>query len=348
MTNCKIVKIKESFIESKEKRDWKKRRIFLIVDESVYYAQYFFFKNFLEQFRVCFVKTKENSKSLNFLKHVMIFLICEKVNRNSVLIIIGGGVALDLIGFAVSILFRGIDFYSIPTTLLSIVDGSIGGKTGINLSKGKNLIGLFNYPGKVAVNLSVLITLPFRDFNLGISEVIKYALIKDYFLWTKLTSSPKLKSSDLRLKDVVYKCCRLKLNIINNDLFEDMNRHQRTLLNLGHTFAHAIECYTNYKKYSHGEAVSIGIVMASNLSTKLGMISCEDFNEICNLLKYYHLPVRLHESLCINDLMKFTRYDKKKQSSDQVFIILKSIGDAIIIHSIDDELIYQSWIEINN
>src|SRR6185295_4410937 len=194
-----------------------------------------------------------------------------KLDRGGVLFAVGGGVIGDLGGFAAAAWLRGIEYYQVPTTLLAMVDSSVGGKTGINLASGKNLVGAFHQPRAVFISTGLLSTLPPREFAAGMAEVIKYGLLGDAPLFAQLEEAP-LTIANARLAAVVRQCCALKARIVEADERETAKEGGRALLNLGHTFGHAIENVAGYGEYLHGEAVAIGLCAAARLSQKLGYI----------------------------------------------------------------------------
>ena len=221
----------------------------------------------------------ETSKSVAILEKAWNFLAINRVDRSSCLFAIGGGVTGDLAGFAAASFLRGIAFYQVPTTLLAMVDSSVGGKTGINLAVGKNLVGSFHQPKEVFIDLEVLKTLPQREFSAGMAEVIKYGMLGNRGLYDRLLALGKpLDSTSQELAEFVSICCSDKALIVQADEREtSKNGGGRALLNLGHTFAHAIEAQAGYGHYLHGEAVAIGLVCAFRLSRHLGF--CEEEQE---------------------------------------------------------------------
>src|SRR6185436_13759309 len=205
---------------------------------------------------------------------------------------VGGGVVGDLAGFAAASYLRGVDYYQVPTSLLAMVDSSVGGKTGINLAAGKNLVGAFHQPRGVFVATDLLATLPTREFAAGCAEIIKVGLLGDAELFARLERAPlTLVSGDLA--DVIRRCCALKARVVEADEFETAKDGGRALLNLGHTFGHAIEQVTGYGAYLHGEAVAIGLCAAVRLSQKLGYITAIDVGRVESTVAAHALPTRL-------------------------------------------------------
>ena len=248
-------------------------------------------------------------------------LFNHQFNRGSTLIAFGGGVIGDMVGFASAIYQRGINFIQIPTTLLSQVDASVGGKTGINNRYGKNLIGAFHQPSAVYIKTQFLKTLPQREFSAGVAEIIKMAVMfdKEFFEWLRVNRL----NDDNNLRYAIKKSIQIKADVVAKD---EKEKGIRAVLNYGHTFAHVIEKQTNYKRYLHGEAVAIGIVMANTLARDMGWLSLEEFKKIKELLEQYSLPT----SYKIEDLEEFYESffsDKKASDRSISFIVPKGIGE---------------------
>ena len=218
------------------------------------------------------VPSGEGSKSVEQLCRAWDFLASEKIDRSGFLLAVGGGVVGDLGGFAAASFLRGISFYQIPTTLLAMVDSSVGGKTGINLNTGKNLVGAFHQPSCVWADLSLLVTLPQREFSAGMAEVIKYGMLGDRNLFSILADREiPFSPHDTDLASLIERCCAIKADVVQADERESSEgTGGRALLNLGHTFGHAIEKVAGYGSYLHGEAVAIGLVCALRLSKLMG------------------------------------------------------------------------------
>jgi len=260
-------------------------------------------------------------------------LFNHKFNRNTTLIAFGGGVIGDMTGFAASIYQRGINFIQIPTTLLSQVDASVGGKTGINNKYGKNLIGAFYQPKAVYIQSQFLDTLPSREFGAGVAEIVKMAVTfdKEFFEWLELADLKK--RDDLQL--AIKKSVETKASVVAQD---EKEKGLRAVLNYGHTFAHVIENLTHYKRYLHGEAVAIGICMANDLAVKLGFLSENDSKRVKELLQRYDLPT----TYAIEDVEDFYEHfflDKKADNQKIKFILAKGLGSHIITDDIDKSLV---------
>jgi 3-dehydroquinate synthase len=279
----------------------------------------------------------EETKSLTELGTVLDFLAGHRLDRGSVLFAVGGGVIGDLGGFAAAAFLRGIEFRQVPTTLLAMVDSSVGGKTGINLKAGKNLVGAFHQPRAVYIATDVLATLPPREFAAGMAEVIKTGLLGDADLFARLAGEPlALKSADLAA--VVRRCCALKARVVEADEHETAREGGRALLNLGHTFGHAIEQVTGYGTYLHGEAVAIGLAAAARLSQKIGYIGAEDVGRVETVLAAHGLPVRLKEPLAIDGLVAAMARDKKVRAGALRFVVLRRLGEAATQGGIDPQV----------
>jgi len=273
----------------------------------------------------------EEYKSLSTVEKILNSCFNHKLNRSSTLIALGGGVIGDMTGFAASIYQRGIDFIQIPTTLLSMVDASVGGKTGVNNSFGKNLIGAFHQPKAVYIDTEFLTTLPSREFRAGVAEIVKMAVVFDNDFFSFLESNRL--DTDENLQKAIKRSVELKAEVVSAD---ELEKGDRALLNYGHTFAHVIENLTDYKRYLHGEAVGIGMSMANKLAMKaVGFSSSED-ERVDALLDSYELPSRFF----IEDLDGFYNkffLDKKSLDSKLKFILPTRIGEAKIFDGIKKE-----------
>ena len=278
----------------------------------------------------------EEHKTLHTVSYILDRLNEHQLDRESQLVAFGGGVIGDMTGFAASLHLRGIDFIQVPTTLLAQVDASVGGKTGVNNKFGKNLIGAFYQPSAVYCETKFLKTLPKREFGAGVAEIVKMAVTfdKDFFEW--LENHTLLEEKNLEI--AIEKCIRIKADVVSKD---EKEAGIRAVLNYGHTFAHVIENETNYKKYLHGEAVSIGIVMANTLALKLGLLDKNEFERIKKLLLSYNLPV----SYEIKDVESFYEsffHDKKSLNHKIKFILPHHIGGYKMVDSIDKDTVISS------
>jgi 3-dehydroquinate synthase len=287
----------------------------------------------------------EGTKSLTGLGQVLDFLAAQKIDRGGALFAVGGGVIGDLGGFAAASWLRGIDFYQVPTTLLAMVDSSVGGKTGINLAAGKNLVGAFHQPRGVFVSTGLLATLPPREFAAGTAEVIKAGLLGDAPLFADLERTP-LRVTGAELPAVIRRCCALKARIVEADERELAKDGGRALLNLGHTFAHAIENVAGYGDYLHGEAVGIGLAAAARLSEKLGNISPADVVRIDRAVAAHALPIRLRSPLEFAALHGAMTRDKKVRAGALRFVVLRRLGEAATQGDIPAALVEASFREV--
>jgi 3-dehydroquinate synthase len=285
----------------------------------------------------------EATKSIEFFSQALSHLAGAASNRDCALFAFGGGVIGDLAGFVAASYLRGIDFYQIPSTLLSMVDSSVGGKTGINLPEGKNLVGAFWQPKAVYIDTALLQTLPPREFAAGMAEVIKYGMLGDLELFNDLVALKGLDANSSELPAIVRRCCAIKAQIVADDEKETAASGGRALLNLGHTFAHAIENVAGYGQYLHGEAVGIGLSLATQLSVALEQIPASNIALTDKVLHQFQLPTRLNEPLKSSDLMAAMQRDKKNRRGRLRFVTMTALGSAVTTDGIDVALIEQLW-----
>lgn len=288
------------------------------------------------------VAAGEGSKSPGELARVWDFLAAERLDRTSVVVAVGGGVVGDLAGFAAASYLRGVAYVQVPTTLLAMVDSAVGGKTGLNLAAGKNLVGAFHQPQAVYVVPDLLATLPAREFAAGMAEVLKYGLLGDVGLWRELVAVP-LVPGDVRVAEVVRRCCAAKARVVAEDEFESAKEGGRALLNLGHTFGHAVEQVTGYGAYLHGEAVAVGLVAATRLSVARGELAASAINEVEAGVAAHGLPVRLREPLAIEALMAAMAHDKKVRAGRLRFVLLRALGEAVMVDDVKAAVVEQVW-----
>ena len=275
----------------------------------------------------------ENYKNWETLQKIFDNLLANFFDRKSLIIALGGGVIGDMTGFAAACFQRGVDFLQIPTTLLSQVDSSVGGKTAINHPLGKNMIGAFYQPKAVFADIKTLQTLPKREISAGLAEILKYGCINDAPFLEVLTSENFAKIFDNNadvLSEIIYKSCQNKADIVAKDETESSDKNLRALLNFGHTFGHAIETYFGYGTYLHGEAVAIGTMMAAEFSQNLGFITPKEVAKIQTLLNQAKLPTALDKKVNANDLYKLMFHDKKVQNGTLNFVLLKNLGEAFV------------------
>ncbi len=279
-------------------------------------------------------KAGEEHKNIATIETIYETLIQAKFDRKDLLIALGGGVTGDMCGFAAATFLRGIDFIQVPTTLLSQVDSSIGGKTGVDFRQYKNMIGAFYMPKLVYINLQTLLSLPQEHFFAGMGEVLKHGLIKDasYFQWMMDHKNLILAKEIDVLEEMIYKSCHIKRQVVEDDPKE---KGDRALLNFGHTIGHAIEKLSDFTLI-HGYCVSIGIMAASYLSAHRDHISIEVRNNISEVLQAFHLPVKTHVD-SPQEVLLATKLDKKMESGKVKFILLADIGNAFIDKTITDE-----------
>ncbi|MFM1851895.1 MAG: 3-dehydroquinate synthase [Verrucomicrobiota bacterium] len=283
------------------------------------------------------VEPGESAKSIHSLGAAWDFLAAQRVDRGGVVIAVGGGVIGDLSGFVAASWLRGVDFFQVPTTLLAMVDSSVGGKTGINIAAGKNLVGAFHQPKGVFVATGLLRTLPAREFAAGMAEVIKYGLLGDADLLARLERSPLMVDSP-DLPKVIKRCCAIKAGIVQADERETVAEGGRALLNLGHTFGHAIEQVAGYGVYLHGEAVALGLVAATHLSVALGHLPTSDAARVEAVLAAHALPVKLRTPLPLPDLMAAVARDKKVRAGLPRFVVMTALGEAATREGIDSAM----------
>jgi 3-dehydroquinate synthase len=269
----------------------------------------------------------EAAKTLASAERIWDALLAARFGRDATLIALGGGVIGDLTGFAAACYQRGIDFIQMPTTLLAQVDSSVGGKTGVNHPRGKNMIGAFHQPRCVIADLDTLRTLPERELRAGLAEVIKYGLIADaaFFDWLEAHLDALLARDAAALSHAIAVSCRTKAAIVAAD---ERESGVRALLNLGHTFGHAIETGTGYGTWLHGEAVATGMVMAAELSARLGRVSSAAVERIGHLIDRAGLPVRAPASLDAERFLELMAVDKKAQAGRLRLVLLRAIGEA--------------------
>lgn len=275
----------------------------------------------------------ENYKNWETLQKIFDNLLANFFDRKSLIIALGGGVIGDMTGFAAACFQRGVDFLQIPTTLLSQVDSSVGGKTAINHPLGKNMIGAFYQPKAVFADIKTLQTLPKREISAGLAEILKYGFINDAPFLEFFTSENFAKIFDNNadvLSEIIYKSCQNKADIVAKDETESSDKNLRALLNFGHTFGHVIETYFGYGTYLHGEAVAIGAMMAAEFSQNLGFITPKEVAKIQTLLNQAKLPTALDKKVNANDLYKLMFHDKKVQNGTLNFVLLKNLGEAFV------------------
>lgn len=280
----------------------------------------------------------EGFKNLEHYGDILDALIAARFSRDSVLLALGGGVIGDLTGFAAASYQRGVSFVQLPTTLLAQVDSSVGGKTGVNHPHGKNMIGAFHQPQAVVIDTETLNTLPPREFSAGLAEVIKYGLIDDlpFFSWLEQHMDAIMAHDAAILSEVIAHCCSNKARIVAADEYE---HGRRALLNLGHTFGHALESLAHYTQWNHGEAIAIGIRIAAELSELRGGISEQDSARIIRLLRSAGLPIAIEGAFTSDAIYQAMFYDKKVRAGKLRLILMQRMGQCEIVSDVPQEMI---------
>ena len=286
----------------------------------------------------------EENKSLKTVSECYSFMTKKRYNRKDVVIALGGGICGDVAGFVSASYMRGIGFVQVPTTLLSMVDSSSGGKTGVNFSDYKNMIGAFKMPDLVYINTATLNTLPDREYASGMAEVLKSGLIRDgiFYEWL-INNFMEINERDPdTVNEMISKCVNIKRMYVEKDPYE---KNERAILNFGHTIGHALEKYTDFK-YSHGECVALGSVAAAYISWKKNYLNMEEFYEIRDMFVPFNLPISLQD-IDIDKVIEYTRSDKKNTTGNIRFILLKKIGKGIISEDVTDEELREAIGQIN-
>lgn len=327
--------------------DLKDRQVFIVYDRAV--------EDYVAMLETAFagaksvkklgVKSGEKTKSFDEAEKVTGWMLENKISRNSLIFAVGGGVTGDLSGFCASIVLRGVPYIQIPTTLLAQVDSSVGGKTGINTKQGKNLIGSFYQPTAVLMDVETLKTLPKREVLAGYAEIVKYALINDsgFFNWLEQNGPDVCNLNHNELVYAIESSVRAKAAIVEAD--EKEERGQRALLNFGHTFGHALEAAAGYdSRLLHGEAVAIGMMMAFELSCRMGLCSREDVERVekhfiqCGL-RLYASSIMPPLKADVDELIELMRSDKKNKGGQMTFILVNGIGEAFVSENAPEKLV---------
>ena len=285
------------------------------------------------------IKDGEHYKTIDTWSKIIDKLTAMRANRDTTIIALGGGVLGDIAGFAAATFMRGLPYIQVPTTLLAQVDSSVGGKTGVNHKDGKNLIGSFYQPTMVISDIDVLSTLPDREYKCGLAEIIKYGAIYDvdFFAWLENNMSELLTRAPKKLIYAISRSCQIKANIVGEDEFEI---GKRAILNFGHTFGHALENIMGYGELLHGEAVAIGMIIASKLSP----INSVERNRLISLIKSANLPhkIELNDE---NQMLDAMKTDKKVKNKKLRFVLLRSLGEAFVEEDLSEKEILDA---INN
>jgi len=285
----------------------------------------------------------EQYKTLATAGRVFDVLVANQFGRDALVLALGGGVVGDLAGFVAACYQRGIDYVQVPTTLVAQVDSSVGGKTAVNHPGGKNLIGAFHQPREVLADADVLATLPERELQAGLAEVIKYGLLGDpqFFEWLEQNMELLRRRDAMALRHAIYRSCQIKAQIVGRD---EREQGERALLNLGHTFGHAIEAATGYVEWLHGEAVGAGLLMAARLSQRLGALSSADVTRVSTLLERAGLRT-VAPQMGAARAAGFMQIDKKVQAGRVRLVLLKSLGEAYITGDYANEALHATLVE---
>ena len=278
----------------------------------------------------------EQHKTLQTMNGIITTLLEHRMGRDAVLIALGGGVVGDITGFAAACYQRGIRYIQIPTTLLAQVDSAVGGKTAVNHELGKNMIGAFHQPAAVVADIDVLRTLPPRELRAGLAEAIKYGLIRDadWFDWLERHLRDVLDLDAAALQTVVERCCHIKAAVVAED---EREGGIRAILNLGHTFGHAVETALDYRGWLHGEAVAIGMLMAAGLSHTLGMLDIQSVSRLRALLEQAGLPTTLPRGISAEQMRAHMNVDKKSQAGRLRLVLLKRLGEAFVTADFEED-----------
>ncbi|MCP4492932.1 MAG: 3-dehydroquinate synthase [Gammaproteobacteria bacterium] len=293
------------------------------------------------RFDVVILDDGEQYKTIDSVMTIIETLLTHRHDRQTTLIALGGGVVGDIAGFAAAIYQRGVNFIQIPTTLLSQVDSSVGGKTGVNHPRGKNMIGAFYQPQCVIIDTNTLSTLPDRELSAGLAEVIKYGLIYDkpFFEWLEQNINELISRNNDSIAKAILVSCQTKATIVQQD---ERESGIRAILNLGHTFGHAIEAVMGYGNWLHGEAVATGMVMAIDLSERLGRVDNSLKKRVTSLLEQCALPIKSPPKITVELYMQAMAIDKKALNGSIKFVLLKKLGQAFITDDYDQDSLEQT------
>ena len=318
---------------------YKGKKLFIITDSNIEKLYASKIPTFFEGYEctIHIIEAGEKNKHLETVKDIYTSMIEDGVTRDDLVVAFGGGVVGDIAGFVAATYLRGVKFIQIPTTVVSQVDSSVGGKVGVDLPAGKNLVGAFYQPKLVLIDIAFLRTLETRYFFDGFAEIVKYGCIYDKELFSKLENI--VKEDHLRknlmdnMEDIVYRSCEIKKEVVEKD---EKESNLRMILNFGHTIGHAIEQYYNFEKHSHGEAVSIGMIDIVNIGEKLGITKKDEIIRIQKLLERLKLPIT--DNYPIDKITNIMKRDKKSKSDGISFIFLKEIGKVEIIKMSSEEV----------
>lgn len=289
----------------------------------------------------------ENHKNLQSITKIYDSALTHHLERSSTLVALGGGVIGDMTGFTAATWLRGINFVQVPTSLLAMVDASVGGKTGVNHPQGKNLIGAFYQPKLVLIDPTVLKTLPPREFRAGMAEVIKYGIIWDSKLFSQLENATNINSFEeidpQLLNTILVRSCQAKADVVAQD---EKETGIRAILNYGHTIGHAIESLTGYEQYVHGEAIALGMIAAGEIAIQMGLWRETDDNRQNKLISKIGLPTKIDAPIKVKEVLEALKNDKKVKSGKIRFVLPTKIGSVKITDKISSEVVKESIIQL--
>ena len=321
------------------------KRIFVVSNNRVFSLHGARVRHSLQEagFKVTeiFVPDGEEHKNLHTVERIYTYLAAQRAERESTIVALGGGVTGDMGGFVAATFLRGIDCVQMPTTLLAQVDSSVGGKTGVNHQKGKNLVGAFHQPRLVLIDTATLSTLPEREFQSGVFEVVKYGLIYDssFFSFLESELDDLLARKEETLEQVIARCCEIKAEVTSQD---ERESDLRRILNFGHTFGHALEVTTAYLRLAHGEAVAFGMLAATELSRELGLLDSRAADRVARMIRRVG-PLPPVDDIGVQELLEAMEHDKKRQEDVVHFVLLDRIGHTEIRGGLEEALLAQVW-----
>lgn len=324
------------------------KKILIVMDENIFNIHSKTLRDFLKNYDLNFeievVPVGETSKTLAHAEKLYTCAIESQMDRKSVVMAVGGGVVGDLAGFVAATFLRGVNFIQVPTTLLAQVDSSVGGKTAVNHIHGKNLIGAFYQPKAVFIDFETLKTLPLREIRAGLGEIVKYGVIKDkdFFSYLEKNIEGILSRNVEVLKQIVKRSCEIKAEVVSLD---EKESGLRRILNFGHTIAHAVEEQTGYTKYSHGEAVAIGMIGAALISQKLNYVDSEKVERLKNLIERFGMYTKC-EGCNVEGLYKALFRDKKVLSGKINWVLMKDFGSVEVTDEVPENIIKEALKEI--
>ena len=328
-------------------KQYSENDIYIITNETINHLYKNYFREIINNKHLnqhlLILPDGEQFKNIDSIQKIYNFFANKKANRSSIAIAFGGGVIGDMTGYAAATYMRGMGYIQIPTTLLSQVDSSVGGKTGINHASGKNMIGVFNQPIQTIIDIKFLKTLPQKEIIAGYAELVKAAFISDKDLFEKLLSinTHQILDNPVFLSDVIYQACQIKASVVEED---EKERGVRAILNFGHTLGHFLETYTGYDTYLHGEAVIVGMDFAAWLSQKKGLLSNEQFNQIHQHLDKLNIKIHI-PSPSQETFIELIKHDKKASNQGIRFIGLKQIGSYHIFENTSPEELWLKFQE---